>query len=170
MKEVTKTYQVYTFDELPNGIREKVIQKWYESEDYPFLTEELTELTKSLLEENKIEFSNLSLQYSLSYSQGDGLCFTGDFIHKGINYRLTHNYRYYFASSVTVEKTDPETDEQDSISFKNPDEFMQLYLKIAKEVERQGYSILDYRMNFEEFSEHCEANNYEFLESGEFFN
>jgi hypothetical protein len=172
MKAVTKTYKVYQFAELPEKIKKEVISKWYENvgEDYSFLSEDLTEQTTLLLQENGIEFSNLKLYYSLSYSQGDGLCFTGNLIYKGINYRITHNYRYYFASSVTVEKTDPETEEQESVSFKNPDEFMQLYLKIAKEVERQGYSILDYRMDNEEFSEHCEANNYAFLINGEMFN
>jgi len=155
--------KVYNFNELSDEVKQKVIDKWYEEEDYPFLSEDLTEQTKMLLDENNVEYDDLKVYYSLSCSQGDGLCFIGNFKYKGHSFKITHNWRYYFAESVDIVEVNDEGEEIEN----HVEEFKKVYLKVAKEVEKAGYSILEYRMNFEEFNEMCEANEYEFYENGE---
>lgn len=153
--------KVYSFDELSEEAKEKAIEKWYENEDYPWMEEDLTESCKALLEENGCTFEDINLSYSLSYGQGDGLCFTGYISKNGNTLRLTHNYRYYFASSVEMNYTDSEGEDIEEVK-----ELKDIYFNICKELEKEGYGILEYRMDFSEFSEHCEANNYEFTEDG----
>ena len=49
-------------------------------------------------------------------------------------------------------------------------EIQDYYVNLCKQLEKYGYSIIDYRMNFNEFSEHCQANEYNFLECGKMVN
>lgn len=159
---------IYKFDELEDEAKNKAIADYYELENYPFLQTDLTEVAKTLLTEKNITYKNLVLYYSLSYSQGDGLCFIGDFEFKNESYKITHNGRYYYANSVSIEAM------KDFLNIVDEDvkfnmEFQNLYLEICKKLERHGYSILDYRMTYKEFSEFCESNEYEFYKSGEMF-
>jgi hypothetical protein len=161
MRTETIIKNIYQFSELSDEAKQKAIDKWYEFEDYPFLEEELTQLVTEKLEEAGVKHNSINLLYSLSYCQGDGLCFTGTIEKDGKRLELTHNYRYYFASSVTMSFTDDEGEEVDD------DETLKaVYFNVCKEVEKIGYDIIEYRMTFEEMDEHCEANLYEFDESG----
>lgn len=157
----TITLKAYQFDELSDEAKEKAINDWYECEDYQFLSEDLTESCKSLLEQNGCTFQNIKLLYSLSYSQGDGLCFTGWISKNNVSLELTHNWRYYYANSVTMSFIDNDGEETEE-----NEELKSIYFNVCEELEKEGYSILEYRMNNEEFSEHCEANGYEFDEDG----
>jgi len=158
---------VYNFDELTKEAKEKAIQKYYEQEDYSFLSDDLYDQFCVLAEENGITYDAIKLLYSLSCSQGDGLCFTGTIRKNGINLFLTHNWRYYYAKSVNMvftedesgEEVEPETNE---LAF----DLQTLYLDICSKLERIGYDILEYRMDDEEFLELCEANEYIFLPDG----
>ena len=47
-----KFYNVYKFNELTDNQKEKAIEKWYKIEDYPFLSDDLTENCRHLLEKN----------------------------------------------------------------------------------------------------------------------
>ncbi|MHB8362437.1 MAG: hypothetical protein ACYDBX_02355 [Patescibacteria group bacterium] len=154
----TISVNIYKFNELSDEVKQKVIDKWYENEDYPHISSDLTESIKAQLEHHNINYQNLEVLYSLSYSQGDGLCFVGNFTYKDIDYTIIPNNRYFYAKSVHI------VNESDYTDFDT--EFGQLYLQICKETEKEGYGILDYRMNFDEFNELCEANNYEFYEDG----
>ena len=86
----TVTYKVYNFDELKAEAKQNAIDKWYEREDYPMLDDDLTESCKALLEEKKITHDGLKLYYSLSCSQGDGLCFIGNFKWKKYRVSIKH--------------------------------------------------------------------------------
>ena len=73
MKEITKTYVVYNYDELNKEGKKKALE-----EACRILTEIRDEhLEEDLFEEayNKYNLNPDFLFYSLSYSQGDGLCF-----------------------------------------------------------------------------------------------
>jgi hypothetical protein len=157
----TRTINVYEFSELSEEAKEKAISKWYENEDYPFLEEDLTESLTSLLEQKGCKFEDICVLYSLSYSQGDGLCFTGSISKDGKELKLTHNYRYYFAKSVEMAFFDKDGEDVDENK-----ELQDIYFAVCNEIEKEGYSILEYRMNNTEFSEHCKMNNYEFDEDG----
>lgn len=169
MKIVTKKYKVYEFKELSKEAKDKVIEKYYEMEDYPFLAENLTESCKTLLEENKIKYNeDLRLGYSLTYSQGDGLNFVGSFEWKKYHIIITHSYDYEFASASEITIMNEESEEIDNEKIK--EQFKTIYLDICEKLEKEGYSELEYRMNYKEMQEHCEVNDYNFLEDGTMVN
>jgi hypothetical protein len=157
-----KETKIYKFEELSDEAKERAIAKWYEDEDYPFLQDDLTESLKSLLSDNGCEYANIKTFYSLSYSQGDGLCFTGSITKDGKTLKLTHNGRYYYATSVTMDYYDEEMgDEIDAV-----EELKTIYFNLCYKLEKEGYAILEYRMDNDEFADNCDANNYEFDEYG----
>lgn len=182
--------KVYRFDELSETAKEKAIELWYESEEYPFLSEDIL----SFLSDNDTFFSNVKLQYSLGYCQGDGLSFSGRFnfvkwINEKYNFKESiknalikiiysvestgNNGRYCYAS-----KNDIIYEESlNSGVLSDLNNLYQLvedvisdisvyYLELCGKAEKYGYSILEYRMNESEMSELCAANDYYFYESG----
>lgn len=159
----TKTINLYTFAELSETAKQTAIDKWYEFEDYQFLSEELTELCHNLLESRGCTFDSIELLYSLSNCQGDGLCFTGNIEKDGKRLKLSHSYRYYFASSVTMKFYDIETGED----LEEEDENLKdIYFDICKQLKSEGYQIIEYRMNFDEAEDLFEANDYTFTVNG----
>ncbi len=161
----TREYKVYQFKELSEEAKENAIRIWYESEDYPFLSDDLTESCKTLLEGNKIQYNNdLNLGYSLSCCQGDGLNFTGNFQWKKYDIKITHSWRYPFASSSDISIVNEEGEDIENVKIR--EQFKNIYLNICNELEKEGYGILEYRMNDEEFTELCEWNDYWFLDNG----
>src|SRR5271169_3042881 len=73
-----RQYNVYKFEELSKEAKKKAIDKWYESEDYPFLGEDIMQELE-YLDTLKI-FEDVKLQYSLSNCQGDGVSFSANII------------------------------------------------------------------------------------------
>ena len=74
MEIVTKEYNVYDFSELSEDAKEKAKQ-WYLDDD--FRPSEFTEIYEQDLQ-NIFPDSELKLQYSLRYCQGDGLNIYGN--------------------------------------------------------------------------------------------
>ena len=77
MQTITKTYNIYNFDELSEEIQEQLVKKEAEilTENYCdyCLEEDMEEEAKELIGKafgNKAVFQNV--YYSLSYCQGDG--------------------------------------------------------------------------------------------------
>lgn len=161
-------YNVYKFGELSPEQKQKAIDKWYALENHPFLEGDLTESCKAELEERGISYGeSLELHYSLGYCQGDGLCFTGAFSFRTAentdlyHVKITHCGRYYHSKSVDFEFTDA-----DGEMIDDNEVFIELYRSICRDLEKEGYGIIEYRMSFEEFEEHAEVNGYEFTEDG----
>ena len=77
MKEVTKKYNVYEFNELDKEIQERLIAEEIESikDEYCdlFLYEDMEQKARELLRENFGDKAEIdAIYYSLSYCQGDG--------------------------------------------------------------------------------------------------
>ena len=155
--------KLYEFEELSQKAKEKAMNKYYEREDYYFLNQDLKESLIYLLDERNVYYRDIKLLYSLSYRQGDGLCFTGILEKNGITLKLSHEYRYYYANSVDMLFYDKEGED---IEDERTEELKNIYFEICKILENEGYSILEYRMNDEEFSDLCAANGYYFTEDG----
>ena len=153
---------VYKFNELSEDVQQKVIDKYYENKTYAFLSEDLTESCKEYLKENDCNYSGIKLYYSLSNCQGDGLCFIGEVEKNGKRLKLSHNSRYCHAHSVNMEFYDENGDETDEIQ-----ELKNIYFDICKKLEDEGYSIIEYRMDTDEFLDISESNNWEYYEDGE---
>lgn len=156
--------QLYKFSELSDKAKQKAIDKWYENEDYPFLSDNLTEAVIEKLHERGCEFSDIKLLYSLGYSQGDGLCFTGTIQKDGYKLQLTHRARYYHSRSVDMEFTD-----QHGYDIEEVETLKDIYFDICREVEKIGYDELEYRMTFDEFSELSDENDYDYTEDGKLY-
>ena len=75
MREETKTVKIYNYSELSEKAKEKVKQMVLEwkVEDSDIFTEDCKERLMSLFPN-----SNLKVEYSLNYCQGDGLNIYGD--------------------------------------------------------------------------------------------
>lgn len=188
-----KTIEInlYSFSELSEAAKEKAISNWYETEDYPFLSDDIE---SSILEQFDTEkvFSGIKLSYSLSYSQGDGLSFSSDFDFE--NWLKKYTFQNFkkraliesFTLSINANSGQYSYAHKDCISgienyrtnntialknlkqlFENIlNDIQTYYLEVCKQAERYGYSEIEYRMTETEFSECCEANYYTFLEDG----
>lgn len=171
VKQVPVT--VYEFQELEPKAKERAKQDWYDLEDYPMLSDDLTEFVKEKLTQNQVIANDgPDLQYSLSYSQGDGLMFTGQFQYKDINIKVSHFGHYSHSNSASFDFTNDGGDdiEGDDAYTATIEEFKSLYKTICKEAKKAGYEEIDYRMDDNEFAEHCEANGYNFYENGKMAN
>jgi hypothetical protein len=196
MEKITKEYKVFEFKELSEETKQTVIDKWYENEDYPFLEENIEEQLNQIDEYNI--FDDVKLQYSLSWSQGDGLSFSAEINLKafldniylkklpewkknGIKEYIfdihskgnTGHYCYAHRNDVDFNYNYQDNIERPNLEKlwdKIFEQITEYYLEVCEKLEKFGYSILEYRMDFDEFSELCESNEYKFLENGEMFN
>jgi hypothetical protein len=194
MKIVTKEYKIYNFNELSKEAKEYAINNWYEHEDYPFLEDDILEGLKQI---DKY-FFDVELQYSLSYSQGDGLSFKGTlnlkkFLDEKYSKKLRKSYQhalwdyiysvnstgnggnYCYAHKNDIEYTENYNDCKehkyiDKLWDDVLEEIKEYYIELCDKLEKYGYSILEYRMNNEEFLELCEANEYNFYKDGKMAN
>jgi hypothetical protein len=185
--------KIYKFNELSKDIQQKVIDKWYESEDYPFLSEDLKESLKGM--DNNC-WENVELNYSLSCSQGDGLNFKADFnfelfLNKVYNKKLktsikkellelvykiyskgnTGLYAYASPNDIEFEYNSIDSNEnpsklENTFETEILPEIQSYYMSVCKEIEKEGYGILEYRMSIDEFAEHSEVNEYEYFADG----
>lgn len=169
----TKTIDLYKLEELSKEAQKKAHSKWVENNDYHFLSDYLAERLHELLEENNIKDTNDTSKpgtkptpvfYSLSYSQGDGAMFEGDFEWDDYRVNIQHAGHYYHYNSKIINIESIETDEE--ASEKVHADFDEIYIKICKELERYGYDFIEQEDSFENFQEMCEANEYTFLENG----
>jgi hypothetical protein len=129
------------------------IKNSYEN-DYYFLSDNLSEILKDKLRENKIKIENndFKIYYSLSYSQGDGFCFIGQFIYKNCLFKVEHYEHYYHYNSKTINLVmykDKYIEDLTEKQFKKYDlttieeEFSDLYVDICKQLEEIGYNIIE---------------------------
>lgn len=172
----TKTER-YDLHELTPEAQEVARAKWAEGNDYYFLQDYLNTRLQELLEEKGIKYLKYphkeglpKVLYSLGYSQGDGACFIGEFEYKSITLYITHNFRYYYSKSTTIEAQETKNlgyhiDESEEV-YKEVKEFKQIYEDICKYIEQEGYSFMEYEDSMEAFAEACEANGYTFTKDG----
>lgn len=172
MQTITKTYNVYTINELSKEAKEKAHKTWKEGNDYFFLSDVLNERLHELLEEKGIKDLNdtskpstkpTEVLYSLSCCQGDGAMFEGNFIYKGYNVHIKHAGHYYHCNSKDITITDNQGNDIDGQVY---EDFNALYVEICEELERLGYAFIEYEDSMEAFEEACDANEYNFTSDG----
>lgn len=166
----TKTIKLYTFKELSKEAQEKARQEWNNGNDYSFLAEFMIERLLELLKKNKIKLPDNSmpkLGYSLGYSQGDGVMFHGEFEWGKYTIHITHSGRYYHSNSKTIEIWETENDYRpEPVSSVIEKQFEAIYQKICKELEKDGYNMMEDEDSIEHFKEICEANDFYFTIDG----
>jgi len=167
---------VYKFNELSEKVKEKVINRFREHEDYIMLKDNLTEMLHDELKKHNIEvLSNLKLGYSLSNSQGDGVNFTGVFEWDNNVVTITKtNYHYEHYKTVTKEYERFDSD-NDNIYLSDEEynkldiDFSIIYKQICAVIESAGYDEIEYRLKESTIIENIEANDYEFYDNGDIF-
>jgi hypothetical protein len=182
MKTITKTIDIYELHELEEEAKNRALEDWRVGNYYFFLESHLYNLLKEKLDENNIKYidnncktkDGLCLLYSLSHSQGDGLCFTGTFEYRDITVYVTHNFRYYHSQSTTIEAQETNNlgyhiDESEPL-YQQEKIFRGIYESICKDLEVQGYDFIEYEDSMENFAECCMSNNYTFTKDGEMIN
>jgi len=136
----TKTINVYTIDELSPEAQEKARTKYNESNDYYFLEDYMNNRLHELLEENHIKDLNdtsksgtkpTQVLYSLSYSQGDGAMFEGNYIWNGYSITIKNIGNYYRHSIDIVDEEGNELETDEPLKA-----FEIIYQKICKELEK----------------------------------
>lgn len=209
MRTITKVFKVYNYNELSEEAKEKV-KEWYLDDDTRVL------VFSDMCNEDLKEFfrSDLKVQYSLSYCQGDGLNIYGEIEAKEIfkcleehragaqfaqfenmltekekktilhyadecgKIKLEQNLRYSYSLADHIDVVNEwEYQLKNYSCFKNINtEALQkfeklvrgIFNKLCKDYEKNGYEYF-YEVEEEELSEACEANGWEFYESGKFF-
>jgi hypothetical protein len=185
MKTITKDYTIYTFPELDQKAKDKARERFNEDgSNLYFLSDNMNERLYELLEENKITDTNdtskpgtkpTQVFYSLSYSQGDGAMFEGNYIWNNLYVYIKQKGHYYHSNSKTITIYKRVWNELDGIEIEEEIDsvecgFEAIYQKICKELEQYGYNEIEYQNSEEVFAENCEANGYTFLSDGTMFN
>lgn len=209
-KEVVNLYK---FEELSDKAKQNAIKHYRESMDWQIISESITEKFTEKL--SAMGYPTDDLEWSLSYSQGDGVAFYGEvdmdkvinrLEHKGydLNYDLYraikdkgltitakiyrnsfgYHYSHYNTMEVEVDGDSIEVmveylygdlDENEYID--KHDEIYNFLLKlkgcihndikdVSKELEKEGYSDIEYYSSDEAIAEILIANEYEFTEDG----
>lgn len=144
METITKTFNVYNFNELSKEVQKKVIEREEkeirELEIEDFLKEEMEFYAQQLLEENfgdKAVFQNV--YYSLSYCQGDGAMIEFDLVYYGKNLSIKHDKycHYYHENSFEVIENDKELTELQYNTLKEK------IIKINKQLAEYGYQFIE---------------------------
>jgi len=171
-----KQVEVYNFEELSDSVKEKVLNKFREQNDYYFLEGNLNEELNLLLEKHKIkQLEAPALRYSLSYSQGDGVSFIGRFEFKGYFVRvnlghLSNLYSHSRTTDISIEADDDHNgDITEELQEINEEEFKNIYYEICDELEKIGYSHIEAEDDDETIKEDIRANEYKFLANGDIF-
>lgn len=144
METITKTYNIYKFDELPQEVQQKVIEKesesLRESEIEGFLKDEMEFYAEQLLEENFGDKATYKrVLYDLDYCQGDGAMIEFNLTYYGKSLSIKHDKycHYYHANSFEIVELDKE------LTQKQHDELCKKIYNINKELEKLGYEFIE---------------------------
>lgn len=143
MKTITKTFNIYDFDELSPVIQEELIRKEEENirqadiED--FLEEEMSNLAELLLEENFGEKAILKgVYYDLGYYQGCGAMIEFDLNYCGKDVEIRRNNgNYYHERSFEIIENGKELTE---LQYKTLKEKI---IKINEQLTKYGYQYIE---------------------------
>lgn len=141
METITKTYNIYKFDELSKEVQGKVIKREAEGikelEIEDFLKEEMEFYAQQLLEENfgdKAIFKNV--YYDLSYCQGSGAMIEFDLEYSGKNLEIRHGGGHYYHKHSFNIYGDNLSEFQYSFVYK-------AVVEVNEELEKLGYTFIE---------------------------
>lgn len=144
MKTITKTFNIYNFDELKPEIQQALIEKEAEGireiEIDEFLEEFMQNMADNLLEENfgeKAVFQDV--HYSLSYCQGDGAMIEFDLKYYNKTVQIRHNKSYYYhAGSFDILE-----EEGEELTEKQHEQLKGKIYNINKQLTEYGYTFIE---------------------------
>ncbi len=189
----TTTTTIYTYDELDDSAKDRareIIGSWNAEWEGDNLTDYFAEF---LAEQG---FPSDKIEYSLGYSQGDGVAFYGSIDldvwfaanSRKTYYRTLRNYNpwaridsnswsNHYSHSNTMDviagseydySTNPLVGEKREASLAElRDELEESVRDMSHKLEKLGYESIEYCYSDEAVRENCEANEYRFTEEGE---
>lgn len=194
MQTITRQYQVYKFDELPDQIKQKALDKyrdwnvnsWNENGWAEYILEQQEAGLSSM------GFDNAKIYFSGFSSQGDGACFEasvnitqyiknrrlGNKFRALLNqeecfsYSITHSGHYYHEHSMKVEQgfwgepTEKAQTQAELLLELIEIEIVEIAKRIYKKLEEE----YDYLTSDEAITESFLENGYDFTIDGEIFN
>jgi len=167
-----KEIEVFKYDELSEESQDKALRNHNENNQFDYLGEDLESYLDELLEENNIK-GDAKLFYSLSYSQGDGVRFEGNFEYKKFNISVKNSGLscHKYNSSITIEGQEDSDDEikNDVLEMMRnniENDFKDAYKQICDKIEVRGYDQIEHEQSKENFEEICDANEYKFRIDG----
>ena len=166
----TAKIKIYTFSELSETAKEKAMNNWRENDDMPFLEDDVLEKVRELCDEHGVliverkDDKALKVAYSLSYSQGDFLEFSGLFEYKGATFRVVT-----YDARIRPEFNAWRTEDGEQTTAEQDEEFQTLYYELCRQAKKFGYSVIEAEQDEKNISEMLSENEYEFLESGALF-
>lgn len=172
----TKTYTVYTFDELSPEAQQRAIKEYHDNDDMPFLADDMNEYAHELIEANNIKldkteigtdyakrnWNNFSEKYrcffDLSYSQGDGAIIEleGQWKKYRVTVKQRGNYSTPSHCTITLEHLDNPDKE---VPEKAIEQFTKLYEAMCDELKKRGYREIEHQASDEYISEILRSNN-----------
>ena len=185
--------EVYTFDELSDDVKEKVINKFREDKEV-FLDSFNEDCVYYAKEKG---FEDIELQYSLGYCQGDGLSFsseeytmlkdlylqelgkgkekTAQLLADNSTFVCTGNTgRYCYASSPDIDlyienytsSINTDCENINEVVSNVLKELEEKYIDVCSELETRGYNEIEYQQSDECIIEDIEVFGYEFTKDG----
>ena len=155
--------KIVFFDALNDEAKEKAREWFRDSNDMPFLTENIGEfITEELTEAGYTINVPVEVFYSLSYSQGDGVSFTVTLERNGGRYFVTRNGHYMH--DMTMDVSCESLEDFASVECKSQLEEMRA---IARKAEKFGYRQIELENSDEVVDENILANEYTFTLEGQ---
>lgn len=185
----TRTYKVYSFDELTKEQQKEAIENYRDIEVDGRWYEDVYITWQDKLEE--LGYTDIKIMFSGFWSQGDGACFTASIdMHKWLkahklaskyaylyhnqeycNLKITHSNHYYYATSTSVQDTDVDMNVDDYEKLRSQlDKVVALVEKEREEIGNKIYNDLEkdyeYRTSDEIVKECLQLNDYLFTTDG----
>ena len=188
--------KIYKFEELSNEAKEVAIENYRNKQE--IYLDFFNDNAKEQIEQAGF-YDDVELQYSLSYSQGDGLSFscnrveesillsffaeilgenkekTAKLIIENCSFENTGNkgshYCYASTNDITFEFDDygGKRNNIHEMVSQVEKKLAIKYFDLCKELENQGYKDIEYQRSEENISENLIENEYEFLSNGKQF-
>jgi hypothetical protein len=188
--------KVFFFNELSKEAQENAIEKERDSVYNNLFLDFFNDSATEQISEKGF-FDSINIQYSLSYSQGDGFSFSCNKVEKDVlikiftnilgpgkektidilidnsNFDISLNSRYCYAAKNQLTYELENTRSYDWLCCKVVEEVQQelreIYIDLCNDLENQGYKEIEYQLSDEAIIENLIANEYEFTEEGNIF-
>ena len=193
---MSEKIEIYTLKELeekhPDGYKKALenMQQKVRGWDIPYLADDLTAYIKREIDNydadtwRELEAKDIDVNYSLSYSQNEGLSFTGRFTVKlkevtllfllkrtstRSPYKNTVKAQYdgVWDFSDDLEREDIENMDIDSKAEKVRTHLKQMHDEIAEKTKEYGYEVIEYQESEENIRSLAEINDWKFTEKGQ---
>jgi len=177
----TITITVYSFDELSDKAKARAIEEVRKLGFCSVESGEIEDVFKGKLED--YGYPTEDIRFRLSYSQGDGMAFYGDFDPKPVLERLglnddgvsgsncwtikrnSYGHQYSHYNTMDLEAGD------DSVRVQTISAVLEDIVKVSKELEKLGYSMIEDSDSDENIRDHIVGNGdyFWFLENGKLY-